>query len=192
MLRVNHAARNDTAPWSDPHNLPPVEDSIIFAAMDRGQIKPRLIRAVLRRQSDWMDWSVSEFKQLNQYHAQDMFGKPIRQPRDCNVLPLIWTYLVKNDGTKKARCVCNDISNLQVSVTLSHTYAVALDQSGFHTFWAITAINNGARTFWTITAINNYVAYGTDATNTFAESPHLQLLSTSQLTNHLKHGGRKY
>ena len=44
---------------------------------------------------------------LNQYHAQEMFGDPVRRPTQCNVLPLIWTYLVKNDGTKKAQCVYN-------------------------------------------------------------------------------------
>ena len=42
-------------------------------------------------------------------------------------------------------------------MTLAHTYAAALDQSG-------------ARTFWAITALNNYVAYGADATNAFDEA----------------------
>ena len=158
MAHQHHAARTDTPPWTDPHNLPPVDDAMVFAAMDRGHIKPRLTRAFLRRQSDWMDWSLSEFKQLNQYHAQDMFGDPIQRPPGCNVLPLIWTYLIKNDGTKKARCVCNGSPTRQGSVTLAHTYAAALDQSG-------------ARTFWAITAINDYVAYGADATNAFGEAP---------------------
>ena len=43
-------------------------------------------------------------------------------------------------------------------VTLDQTYAAALDQSG-------------ARMFWAITALHNYIAYGADATNTFAEAP---------------------
>ena len=107
MAHQHHAAKHDTPPWSDPHNTPPVSDSNIFAAMDRGQIKPRLTRAFLKRQSDWMDWALSEFKQLNQYHAQGMFGDPTRCLPQCNVLPLIWTYLIKSDGTKKARCVRN-------------------------------------------------------------------------------------
>jgi len=122
---------------------------------------------------------MSDFKQINQYHAQEIFGEPIRQPRGCNVLPLIWTYIVKNYGTKKARCVCNNGPNRRVSLTLAHTYAVALDQSG-------------ARIFWAITAINNYVAYGPNATNAFGEAPHPELLSTSLLTSHSKRGGRRY
>ena len=95
---------------------------------------------------------------LNQYHAQEMFGDPVRRPTQCNVLPLIWTYLVKNYGTKKARCVCNGSPTCKGSVTLAHTYAAALDQSG-------------ARTFWAITSLNDYITYGADATNAFAEAP---------------------
>ena len=111
-----------------------------------------------RQQSDWMDWSVSEYKQLNQYHAQDMFGDPVRRPPNCNVLSLIWTYLIKSDGTKKARCVCNRSPTKKGSATLAQTYAASLDQSDDRTFWAITALNN-------------YVAYSADATNAFAEAP---------------------
>ena len=158
MAFQHHAAINNTAAWSDPHNPPPVTDAMVFAAMDKGHINPRLTRAFLKRQSDWMDWNMSEFKQLNQYHAQGMFGDPVQRPPKCNILPLIWTYLVKSDGTKKARCVCNGSPSRRGSVTLAHTYAAALDQSG-------------ARTFWAITALHNYVAYGADATNAFAEAP---------------------
>ena len=43
------------------------------------------------------------------------------------------------------------------SVTMVHTYAASLDQSG-------------ARTFWAITALHNYTASEADATNAFAEA----------------------
>ena len=158
MAHQHHAAKHNTPAWSDPHNPPPTDDAAVFAAMDRGHIKPRLTRAFLKRQADWMDWALSEFKQLNQYHAQGMFGDPVRRPPASNVLPLIWTYLIKPDGTKKARCVCNGAPSRRGSVTLAHTYAAALDQSG-------------ARTFWAISALHNYKAYGADATNAFAEAP---------------------
>ena len=157
MAFQHNATISNTAAWADPHNLPPVNDGMLFAAMECGHLKPRLTRAFLRKQSDWMDWATSEFKQLNQYHAQQMFGDPIRKPLQCNILPLIWTYLIKSDGTKKARCVCNGSPSRRGSVTLAHTYAAALDQSG-------------ART-WAITAIHNYTAFGADATNAFAEAP---------------------
>ena len=158
MAYQHNAAINDTAPWMDSHNPPPVDDAMVFAAMDRGHIKPNLTCAYLKKQGDWMDWQLSEFKQLNQYKAQDMFGDPVPRPPQFNVLPLIWTYIVKSDSTKKARCVCNGSPSRRGSVTLAHTYAAALDQAG-------------ARTFWAITALHNYIAFGADATNAFAEAP---------------------
>ena len=74
------------------------------------------------------------------------------------MLPLIWTYLIKNDGTKKARCICNGSSYRKGSDILAYTYAAALDQLVASTFLAITALNN-------------YVAYGGDAKNAFGEAP---------------------
>ena len=63
-----------------------------------------------------------------------MFGKPIKQPPGENVLPLIWTYLLKTDGTKKTRCVCNGSPPRRGSVILAHTYKAALNQLGARTF----------------------------------------------------------
>jgi len=108
MSYQHHAAIKNTAPWSDPHNPPHPTDASIFAAMERGQVKPCFMRAYLLKQSDWMDWSISEYKQLSEYHTQGMFGAPVHPTRSSNILPLIWTYLIKSDGTKKARCVCNE------------------------------------------------------------------------------------
>ena len=71
---------------------------------------------------------------------------------------MLWTYLIKDCGTKKARCVCNGSPCLQGSVTLGPTYASALDQTG-------------SRIFWAATAKNNYITIGTDASNAFAEAP---------------------
>ena len=87
-----------------------------------------------------------------------MFGESTLSPQHSNILPLIWTYLVKTDGTNKSRYVCNGNSRCEITATLDHTYEAALDQSG-------------ACTFWTIMALHNYISYGTDATNTFAEAP---------------------
>ena len=69
MTHQHHAAKHGTLAWSDPHNSPPADDAAIFSAMDRGYIKTRLTRAFLQKQSDYIDWEVSEFKQPNQYHA---------------------------------------------------------------------------------------------------------------------------
>ena len=158
MSYQHTAARNNTEPWKDPHNPPPVTDAMIHSAIARGHLKSKLTRAFLQKQADWMDWQQSEFKQLNSYHIQDMFGAPIRRPPKANVLPLLWTYIIKTDGTKKARCVCNGSPCNKGTVTLDHTRAEALDQSG-------------ARTFWAISCLHNHVAVGADATNAFAEAP---------------------
>ena len=87
-----------------------------------------------------------------------MFGDPVQRPPRYNILPLIWTYLIKTDGTKKTRCVCNGRPSRRGLVILVQTYTATLDQAG-------------ARTFWAITALHNYTAYSADATNTFAEAP---------------------
>ena len=35
MSYQHHAARTNTAPWKDPHNLPPVDDTMVHAAIAR-------------------------------------------------------------------------------------------------------------------------------------------------------------
>ena len=118
----------------------------------------KLTRRILMQQLDWTDWNSSEFKQLDQYLSQNTFGKPVQLPKGANLLPLIWTYLIKDCGRKKARCCCNGSPNMKGSVTLGETYAGSLDQTG-------------ARIFWAATVINNYITIGADASNAFAEAP---------------------
>jgi hypothetical protein len=118
----------------------------------------KLTRRILKERSDWLDWKNSEFKQLDQYKAQQTFGQPQQLPHNANVLPLIWTYLIKDCGTKKARCCCNRSPKVKGTVTLGETYAGSLDQTG-------------SRIFGAATAINNFITIGADASNTFAEAP---------------------
>ena len=66
--------------------------------------------------------------------------------------------MIKDDGTKKARCVCNGSPRQKGSVTLGDTYAGSLEQTG-------------SRIFWAATAINNFVTIGADVSNAFAEAP---------------------
>lgn len=87
-----------------------------------------------------------------------MFGPPCPRPQKSNVLPLIWRYLRKLCGIKKARCVYNVIPRMKGIVSLAHTYTAALEQPG-------------ARLFLALTAIHNYTVYGEDATDAFAETP---------------------
>ena len=75
-----------------------------------------------------------------------------------NCLPLLWTYLIKDDGRKKARCVCNGSPSKKGTVTLGHTYAASLD-------------HNGSRIFCAAAALRNLRVYGADVSNAFAEVP---------------------
>lgn len=118
----------------------------------------KLTRRKLIKQDDWNEWKTSEHKQLNQYEAQQTFGQPCAPPPNSNILPLLWTYLIKDDGTKKARCVCNGAPSKKGSVTLGATYAASLEQTG-------------ARIFWAAAALSNFRVYGADVSNAFAEAP---------------------
>ena len=88
-----------------------------------------------------------------------MFGPPCPLPKNANVLPFLWTYLVKDDGTKKARCVCNG-APCKGTVILGHIYAGSLDQTG-------------AQIFWAAAAMRILKVYGADISNAFAEAPPL-------------------
>ena len=125
---------------------------------DTVKIPKKLTRKYLLKQVDWNLWQQSEFKQLDQYRSQGTLGDPTTLPKGANLLPLLWTYLIKDDGTRKARCVCNGSPRQRGSVTLANTYAGSLEQTG-------------ARIFWAATAINNFITIGADASNAFAEAP---------------------
>jgi hypothetical protein len=79
-------------------------------------------------------------------------------PKGANLLPLLWTYLIKDCGTKKACCVCNGSKKMQSTVTLAETHTGALEQTG-------------SRIFWSASALYNFITIGADALNTFAEAP---------------------
>ena len=85
-----------------------------------------------------------------------MFGAPCPLPTDANVLPFLWAHNVKDDGRKKARCVCNGAPS-KGTVTLGPMYAGLLDQTGAHIFWAAAAHRN-------------LRVYGADVSNAFAEA----------------------
>ena len=118
-------------------------------------------RRQLLKRDDWSDWEASEKLQLDQYERQKMFGTPGPLPdtgEDYSVLPMIWVYLIKVDGRKKARCVANGASHLKGTITLANTYAACLEQAA-------------CRLFWSIAAIKNKKVFGADAVNAFAEAP---------------------
>lgn len=101
---------------------------------------------------------MSEMKQLDNYTTQDMFKEPIPHPAKANVLSLLWTYRIKSDGTKKARCLYNGSPKSKGMITPAHTFSACLE-------------NPGARTFWAAAASLDMIVVGTDASNAFAEAP---------------------
>ena len=123
--------------------------------------KNTFTRTELLKRSDWKEWEKAEALQMDQYVRQNMFGKPGPLPQDksnLSVLPMIWVYLIKVDGRRKARCVANGAAHFQGTVTLSQTYATCIDQSA-------------CRLFWAIAAIKGKLVFGSDAIKAFAEAP---------------------
>jgi hypothetical protein len=117
------------------------------------------------QQEDWPAWRQAEFTMLDQYHAVNMYGVPQPRsslPRDTTILKSLWCYVLKADGRRKARNVCNGQPHHHPTkkkpITTAETYAASLSQVELRLFWAITARRN-------------WIAYGADATNAFAYSP---------------------
>ena len=115
-------------------------------------------RPELKRRQDWKGWEASEYKQLDLYEMQNMFGKPCRRSPHANIINLLWAYSIKTDGTKKSRCVCNGSPKRKGTVTLAHNFAASLEQPG-------------ARTFWASSSILDMIVLGADASNAFTEAP---------------------
>lgn len=119
----------------------------------------KLTRRILLKQDDWPDWRESEFKQLDQYAQQFLFGDPCLPSNKNAVFFLIWTYTVKmEDGRKKARLTCDGSSRGGAVRVLDFTFANSVDQTG-------------SRIFYAIAAAENLYVFGSDAANAFAEAP---------------------
>jgi hypothetical protein len=136
-----------------------VDESTIHQAIANDQVAAQFTRRQLKKRMDWQVWKEAEFKQLNSYNTQDMFGNPTRRPPKATVLPFFWTYLFKQDGIKpKARGTCNEGNRYGKAVTLAYTYASCVEQPG-------------ARMFWSLSALHDMTVLGTYAGNAFAEAP---------------------
>ena len=96
-----------------------------------------------------------------------MLGDPIPRPpskkdKEGKLKPLmvflfVWTYLLKDGNTPKARGTCNDGKCYAQAITMAHTYASCVEQSASRMFWSLAALS------W-ITVV------GADAGNVFAEA----------------------
>ena len=101
------AAKPDTEPWINAMKPPDITPDLIYSAQQKGHANSKLTRKKLKKQDDWPLWKISEYQQLNQYKSQDMFQDPVPRPPDANILPLIWIYVCKTTGVRKARLLCN-------------------------------------------------------------------------------------
>lgn len=154
-----------TAPSEEPARAP----SRAYNATDEGPATVHSAQAVdpdlgqaftwrqIKQRPDLAEWKTKRYKMLDDYHQQGMFSAPMKKPKNANVHHMLWRYLIKQDGTKKARMVC-DGSPRQGTITLGHTYANSLMAAS-------------ERMFWALVATHNLVAYGADVTNAFAEAP---------------------
>jgi hypothetical protein len=144
--------------WTDTTTWPDVDEETIHQAIVDDQVAVKFTRRQLKPRSDWQTWKESEWKQLDSYQAQNMFGTPIRRPAQATVLPFVWTYLFKDGIKPKARGTCNGGKRYGKAVTLAHTYASCVEQPS-------------ARIFWSLAALNGMRVLGADAGNAFGEAP---------------------
>jgi hypothetical protein len=113
----------------------------------------------LLQQDNWGKWQDSKYLQLNQYHAQGMFGSPVTVSNDDAIFHLVWTYNIKAvDGRKKALCICNRSTHSGKVVMLAKTYADCVEQTS-------------ARLFYAVAAAENLLVFSANVSNAFAEAP---------------------
>jgi hypothetical protein len=119
----------------------------------------KLTRRRLLLQPDWSDWEAAEFKQLDAYDSQGMFGTPTIPPPNASLFYWVWVYVIKvhENNRKKARAVCDGSTRGSASVVHGNTYAPTPDMVDFRIFVALAAKYN-------------LKLYCADVTNAFAEA----------------------
>ena len=138
--------------YGDDYRLhdPDYDEAVIHQAMANNMLPAKLTRCVLLKREDWDIWLKAEYKLLDSYKAQNMFGTPIPRPAPVRndkgtlvhptVLPFVCTYLLKDSVKPKARGTCNGGQQYGRAVTLAHTYVSCVEQPAARLFWALSAI----------------------------------------------------
>lgn len=143
VIRVTNDSINTELPAE-----PPPQDPDLGKMFTKKEVKQR---------SDWPEWRLSQFKQLDQYNTQGMFSEPMVLPTGMGASYMHWTYLWKLCGTKKARMVFDGARNRKATA-LGYTYANSVDAPS-------------ERLFWALVAKQGLIAIGADVSNAFAEAP---------------------
>ena len=118
-------------------------------------------RNKLKRLSTWHEWQAGEFKQLDRFHALQMYGDPVPRPTDPNAIILRphWQYKMKSDGKRRSRNCCDGSPRAApVLHGIASTYSSCVEQPI-------------QRLFFALSAHLGYGVYGGDATDAFAHSP---------------------
>jgi hypothetical protein len=119
----------------------------------------RLTHCMLLQQEDWLEWEKAEFKQLNAYHSQGMFGMP-RTPTPANIIFYwVWVYAIKQheNNCKKACAVCDGSTRGNQAVVHGHTFAPTPDMANLRLQLALAAFLG-------------LLMFTADVTNAFAEA----------------------
>jgi hypothetical protein len=157
-----HTINHGEDQWEDKTQWPPISDESIALAIFKGLAIPKLTRRKLQQSPAWDTFQKSEWKQLNAYDKQGMFGTPCEKPEGAIVLPWIWSYLYKVDpitlkDVAKSRGTCNGGQKHGKIITLAETYAACVEQPAHRVLWAVN------------TALN-HIAIGIDVGNAYAEA----------------------
>ena len=116
-------------------------------------------RRKLRKLDTWDEWLAGERKQLDQFHTQQLYGKPVARPPDAIVLRPHWQYHIKRDGTRRSRNCCDGSPRAApILHGLITTYSSCVEQPI-------------QRMFFSLAAQLNYRVYAGDAKDAYAHSP---------------------
>jgi hypothetical protein len=118
-------------------------------------------RKKLKGLDTWPEWLKGEKKQLNQFEALGMYGKPTLIPDKANsiILRPHWQYNIKRDGTRRSRLCCNGSKK---AAPLLHSLALTYSSCVEHPI---------QRLFLAIAASLNLKIYGGDAKDAYGHSP---------------------
>ena len=122
------------------------------------QARGSFTRCKLMRLPNWINWQVSEFKQLDSMAKQEMYGEPCLPPKDVIILCQHWNYALKADGTRESRNCCDGSPRAAPQLKLANTYSSCIEQPCM-------------RMYFSFCAHEGYVSLKADATNAYANSP---------------------
>ncbi|KAI2495082.1 hypothetical protein MHU86_19437 [Fragilaria crotonensis] len=115
-------------------------------------------RRKLRKLPNWSDWKAAEFKQLDSMAKQEMYGDPVHAPKGSIILRQHWNYIIKSDGTRKARNCCDRSPRAAPQLKLANTYSSCIEQPCMRMFFALCTHEG-------------FISLKVDATNAYANSP---------------------